>query len=447
MKIVIIGGGPAGLSTALKLHRAGYEISVLEASGYTRPRAGEHLAAKGHLLLRDLGIPESIWLDQSIPCRVVQGAWGKSELGEEASIYNPYGEGYILSRPGFDWAVFEYCRSIGIDVRKNFHARILVRTSLGWKISDGKQDIQADFVVDASGRNSKFYQTFKSDRTAEDELIGISMILEPAVPAAPNGTSLLVESLSNGWWYSVQLPSGKLVATLMTDASTLSSSGEKQAAFWASNLAQSTHTRQRTIGFQHDGKPFTQSAKTQSIERVAGPDWIAVGDAAISYDPLSSAGILKGLEMGQLAGTRLDEFSRGHATALAEYEGEVKAMYADYLLEKDRVYAREQRFMNHPFWYRRLLKPTSIQQFSILPQQHLAVSKERHERRLEYLAIHLPTIDFNSLTEAFGKYGVTHLAMGDYLRRKGEQEIGIHHFQALESLKMIGILEPVAQGN
>ena len=64
---VVIGGGPAGATTALLLARAGWSVALVERSVFPRPKVcGEFLSATNAPLLRHLGVAEA-FLDLAGP--------------------------------------------------------------------------------------------------------------------------------------------------------------------------------------------------------------------------------------------------------------------------------------------------------------------------------------------------------------------------------------------
>jgi 2-polyprenyl-6-methoxyphenol hydroxylase-like FAD-dependent oxidoreductase len=67
-KIGIIGGGPAGVATAIKLKQYDFKVILFEASKSDQITVGEHLAAEAIHELKKLKVPESILRDHSIPC-------------------------------------------------------------------------------------------------------------------------------------------------------------------------------------------------------------------------------------------------------------------------------------------------------------------------------------------------------------------------------------------
>lgn len=440
MKIAIIGGGPAGLFTAIALKQNKYEVIVLEAGTYSKPRAGEHLGAEAKTLMKNLNIPHQIIENNSISCSGIDGAWGQEELLSRSSIFNPYGEGIILSRPAFDCAIAEYCKSLNIDIRLNCRVSTLKRIDDCWEINTKNSQFEVDFVIDASGRNSKFSKTFGTSKISYDNLIGLSKVLIPIDNQQPTSSQLLIESIASGWWYSVQLQSGKVAATFMTSANLVAVADNSQEVFWENQLKKTNHTSKKLERFVASEKTFTQSAKTQILEKVSGDGWLAVGDAAMSYDPLSSAGILKGIRMGISAASKIDAWAKGNPEALDEYDQDCRNTFEEYLSNREAYYALEKRFNDSPFWYSRNISPKNLNSFKILPHHSLHVLEGSHHDRLSYLTHELPEVNFQKLLGCMDTHRSAQLVLKEYLSSNNEVALNKHHFQAIESMKQIGII-------
>jgi flavin-dependent dehydrogenase len=86
---------------------------------------------------------------------------------------------------------------------------------------------------------------------------------------------------------------------------------------------------------------------------VTGERWIAVGDAATTYDPLSSQGIFKALQSGILASYAICDFFKGTPGGLEKYEALIKQEFDDYLATRADYYGQERRWQASPFWQRR----------------------------------------------------------------------------------------------
>lgn len=97
-----------------------------------------------------------------------------------------------------------------------------------------------------------------------------------------------------------------------------------------------------------DEKHYVSTAVYSSrLDRPEGPGWIAVGDAAASYDPIVSRGITKALEDGIAAGRLFAEQRHGAGA----YSERIAAGFRAYAETRLRVYAIERRAGT--FWQNR----------------------------------------------------------------------------------------------
>jgi flavin-dependent dehydrogenase len=439
-KVGIIGGGPAGLSIAIALRRKKFEVILFEADQYKRPRTGEHLAAEALHEFKKLEIPESILVNHSIACQEVQSAWGQTEVQSNESIFNPFGDGYILSRPDFDEALFKYSESLGVRAIKGVRVQKAVSDGDKWELQTKEQNYSVDFLVDASGRNTKFKLSEGGQKIAKDQLIGISRTISADQPSTVKSTFLLIEAIPSGWWYSVELPSSNMILTFMTDANALSGNNISPEQLWEEQMLKSTHTKNRIGKREITGITLVQSAQSQLLSKPVGKNCLAVGDAAQSYDPLSSAGIIKGLKAGQLAADKIDDFFRGNKKALSAYEAELEKQFEEYLLQKEMYYSQERRWLNQPFWYRRNLKVKLIQQFTIHPQYEMNVIDESSQEKLFFLQEQIVETDFKLLLQCVKEYSIAQKVIKAYLARQQEDQMHPYLIHSLESLKLIGIV-------
>jgi flavin-dependent dehydrogenase len=83
---------------------------------------------------------------------------------------------------------------------------------------------------------------------------------------------------------------------------------------------------------------------------MVGEDWIAVGDSASSYDPLSGRGIFKALRQGAYAAEAVHDRLSGDKLALGRYAGRVRQEFDIYVQQRRLYYATEQRWISHSFW-------------------------------------------------------------------------------------------------
>jgi flavin-dependent dehydrogenase len=207
--------------------------------------------------------------------------------------------------------------------------------------------LEADFVADATGRRAHVARRLGARRLRYDRLVGAAALLRSPTPDADTYT--LVEAVPEGWWYSALLGDGRLAVAFMTDGDLL----EPNA--WHQKLARTEVTRARVEdhGYVLEEAPRVLPAETSRLDAIAGDGWLAVGDAAAAYDPLSSHGIGSAMGSGFYAGHAIADLLAGHPEAGPAYLEVLQSSYGGYLDLQREHYAAERRWPDAPFWRRR----------------------------------------------------------------------------------------------
>ena len=72
-------------------------------------------------------------------------------------------------------------------------------------------------------------------------------------------------------------------------------------------------------GYQLEIEPQMRAANSSRLRTVVGDRWLAIGDSAAAYDPLSSQGILMGLGGAIESSQAILRFLKGESAALTDY--------------------------------------------------------------------------------------------------------------------------------
>lgn len=160
----------------------------------------------------------------------------------------------------------------------------------------------------------------------------------------------MVEACEHGWWYAAALPNGDVAALFMTDASHLARIEWRTVDHWRSLMQQAPAIARRLAQGISLGEPKLHAAASQRLDYCAGEGWLAVGDAACTWDPLSSQGVMKSLQSGIDASLVIERHLKGDARVLSSYEALVHRSYSRYLDGRAAYYALEQRWPESPFW-------------------------------------------------------------------------------------------------
>ena len=106
--------------------------------------------------------------------------------------------------------------------------------------------------------------------------------------------------------------------------------------------------------FSHLSPLHTVAAYSGRVLPCAGKGWLAIGDAAQVYDPLSGQGIAKALSYALRAVETISAERRLGSMAIGSFVEATDRDYHDYLKGRLLHYRHEQRWLHEPFWRRRL---------------------------------------------------------------------------------------------
>jgi flavin-dependent dehydrogenase len=357
-QVVIVGGGPAGASTAIFAARRGLEVVVLEAHAVALPKPGECLPPAANPVLREMGLSDRLRRDGHLPSYGNRSVWGTVVPIERDFLFGVHGPGWHLDRRKFESLLAETAREAGADWRYRHRLEGCFRRGRAWEVTvrtpRGVKVLKADFVVDATGRSSRLARALGVRRTRYDRLVGVTAVLRNSGPGLGDSFTL-VETVPAGWWYSAPVPGGGLAVAFMTDGDRLDRVGVRDPGGWHALVRQSgpTHDRVRTGAYGLSAPPHVAPANTSRLTLAAGEGWLAVGDAAAAFDPLSSYGICSALGTGFHAAEAIAEAAAGRPSALGEYACLIDRAWACYVAKYREHYESERRWPEEPFWRRR----------------------------------------------------------------------------------------------
>lgn len=356
--VVIIGGGPAGASTAIGLARRKLIPIVIEAERGPAFKIGECLPPNANPLLEMLGIKEKL-CDDHLPSYGTRAAWGSQSPFERDFLFSPDGPGWHLDRLKFEALLAQTARETGADWRYGWRVTACSRNKSGWVLtvrnSSAEATLEADFIVDATGRARRIARQLGVRQIQYDKLIGTAVLLESQNQSPCKDSFTLVEAVESGWWYSALLPGGGLMVIYMTDSDLIDHSILQQTEDWLPLLNEAPRTLRRVSdgGYVPATEPHIYPAGSARLSRITGERWLAVGDAAAAYDPLSSYGITAAMGAGYHAASAIADFLSDNRDALSSYTATMDEAYARYLIMNYGYYQLEQRWPDKQFWRRR----------------------------------------------------------------------------------------------
>jgi flavin-dependent dehydrogenase len=304
MRVAVVGAGPAGCAAAVELCRRGFAVALISDAA---DGVGEQLPPAAMPLLQHLGM---LPLADQFPCVGVRTAWQSEELHEQDFLFHPFGHGWLLDRRRFGEQLRRAAVEAGAELLQPVRLLRLERRG-GWCLGLDRGELICDFVVDASGRRGAVARLLGVKRRRFDRQVALLGWLETA--GEDEDATLTVESTADGWWYTCRLPTRRRVAAFIT-------SQRADRRRWAAALGATRHVGRLVRDYRLRGAVVLRAADSSRLERCWGPGWMAIGDAAVSYDPLASRGIVSALRSGCEAAALVDaseERMVAHDAALA----------------------------------------------------------------------------------------------------------------------------------
>lgn len=165
--VAVIGGGPAGASTATTLARAGVHVALLERAAKFVPKVGEALPPRVAVVLKNLGVWERFLADDHLRCYGNRSAWGTSRLQEYDFIFDPHGCGWHVDRARFDAMLVAAARDAGALWLSDTKVTGWLRSGKGWSLDVRRQgqhreSVHGSSLTPAGARQSLLVRRLRS---------------------------------------------------------------------------------------------------------------------------------------------------------------------------------------------------------------------------------------------------------------------------------------------
>ncbi len=356
--VVIIGGGPAGSSCAIALSRLGLkDILIIESGDYSIFRIGESIPPDSNRIFKQLGIYEAFTAEGHEPCYGNCSYWGDSRRGYNDTILSPYGHGWHLDRNRFNFFLSKQAQKKGVKVLRNYSFQYSeTLDNGGFKLMCTNENqtavsLNSDFVVDATGSRSLFALQQGSFKLETESIICLALRFSTADKRAHISKLTHIETAEYGWWYAARISDDTLLVGLYTDKHTLKQKEIQKIDIWL-NLLKETPNTSKLIAHTKiiDDKLKGFLAPSFCLDKISGDNWLAIGDAASAYDPITSRGIVKSMTNALYSAEAINNHFNGVEGAITEFEEDVKTDYNYYLEIRHHYYSQEMRWPNSSFW-------------------------------------------------------------------------------------------------
>ncbi len=332
--VAIVGGGPAGAATAIRLARGGYRVVVLERHAHPGWRAcGVFASPLVRSRLRALGVPNVEMDALSRPIAAM-------ELESEgASCRLEYGHGFAcgFDRVKLDERLLELAQRAGAEIRRATVVRdvrlgsgdgasqVVVASSL---TPDGPPHatLTARVVVGADGGGSRVARAagVLSERNWLGRA-GITFHLADTDAPAPGLPATARFFFGNGWYVGIApVPADRVNIGIVVPIGRVREGASAIADEVVRDVARPTdgwQSNERTDALQVAGR------LEHHVAKVAGHGWLLVGDATGFIDPLTGEGIHRALVTAEYAAAAIRKWLAGDRAGLADYDRRVRSRF------------------------------------------------------------------------------------------------------------------------
>lgn len=294
---IVVGGGPAGSTTATRLAQGGRRVVLLERESFPRFHIGESLLPGCLPLFDQLGVHEAIASAGFLPKHAAEFITADGSFKRRY----PFADGmvpglpsaYEVDRARFDQILLDNARTQGVEVRQPAEVKSfsIEADGVDVRLGDGEA-LSGQVLVDATGQRSLVAGRLGL-RHMDPDLKNFAVYSHYEGAARASGDregDITIVLVPDGWWWVIPLAGDRTSLGKVAPSRALGGRRPDEGYF-NEELEATPYLRERFAGATRLAPVRATSDYAYQSSQYAGDRWILCGDAAAFLDPVFSTGV------------------------------------------------------------------------------------------------------------------------------------------------------------
>lgn len=319
---IVIGGGPAGSSTAALLAEKGHDVLIVEKEKFPRYHVGESLMPFCYFPLERLGLVENLMESGNPRKYCVQFVRQDGFLSQPFYFFqhfdHPSSTTWQVWRSEFDKMIMDKARDNGATVMEETKAKNLLKNDgnrvEGIKVISkefGELELRAPIVVDASGRDC--FAALKQKwmvRDPELKKIALWTYYKGAKrdPGLDEGATTVAYLPDKGWFWYIPLSGDMVSVGIVAEKDYLFDGSTKDhAEIFQREVENNEWIKEHLAEGQQTGIYRTTGEYSYRNKFCSSDGLVLAGDALGFLDPVFSSGVFLALKSGVMLADEIDQ--------------------------------------------------------------------------------------------------------------------------------------------
>jgi flavin-dependent dehydrogenase len=312
---IVVGGGPAGATTAAILAQHGRKVLLIEKEKFPRYHVGESLMPFCYFTFERLGVVDRLNELGFVKKHSVQFVNRDGRVSTPFYFFqhfeHPAATTWQVPRAEFDHLMLNNAREKGAEVWEETDVADFLKDESGAvvgvrvKKADGTdREVRARVVVDATGRDALFLRK-SSWRKRDPQLnkIAIWTYFKGAKrdPDLDEGSTTVAYLEGKGWFWNIPLQDDVVGSGIVAERDYLYRDTRDPAEIFKREIENNAWIKDHLSCGRQFGEYFVTGEFSYRGEHCSTNGLVMVGDAFAFLDPVFSSGVFLAVKSGEMA--------------------------------------------------------------------------------------------------------------------------------------------------